>query len=217
MKRPPARQAGGPRTFAAGPRRTFAAVVITALTACAAGCGQAASHQAAPDVPAVTPSLNTSLATTAGTWAAVVMGGSNADDNAFWQLFTRPAGSTSWKLVTPPGVATNGGFVLATEGGQSLIAGFRPGVDLTFSALTATRDNGSTWQPGSPLQPGLADVPDALAAAPGGGRMLALLLGGTLTQSADDGTNWTTLSGLRSLRRPRRAGDAPRPGSPPCP
>jgi hypothetical protein len=173
--------------------------VITVLAGCAAGCGQAASHQAPPTVPAVAPSLNTSLATTAGTWAAVVMGGSSADDNAFSQLFTRPAGSTRWKLVTPPGVATNGGFVLAAQGNRALIAGFRPGVDLTFSALTATRDTGTTWQPGSPLQPGLAGVPDALAAAPGGGRMLALLLGGTLTQSADQGTHWTALSDLRSL------------------
>lgn len=75
----------------------------------------------------------------------------------------------------------------------------RSGVDLTFSALTATRDNGTTWQPGGPLQPGLAGVPDALAAVPSGGRMLALLLGGTLTQSADQGTHWTALSDLRSL------------------
>lgn len=191
MKRPPARAARG--------RRACAAAVITALAGCAAGCGQAASHQASPNVPAVAPSLNTSLATTVGTWAAVVMGDTGTSDNAFSQLFTRPAGSTGWKLVTPPGVATNGGFVLAGVGSRSLIAGFRPGVDLTFSALTATRDNGTTWQSGSPLQPGLAGVPDALAAAPSGGRMLALLLGGTLTQSADQGTHWTTLSDLRSL------------------
>ena len=173
--------------------------MITALAGCAAGCGQAAAPAAQPTVPAVAPSLNTSLATTTGTWAAVVMGDTSTSDNAFSQVFSRPAGGTRWKLVTPPGVATNGGFVLATEGGQSLIAGFRPGVRLTFSALTATRDNGSTWQPGSPLQPGLADAPDALAAAPGGQRMLALLLGGTLTQSADQGTHWTALSDLRSL------------------
>ena len=191
MKRPAARLAGA--------RRGCAAVAITVLAGCAAGCGQTASHQAPPSAPVIAPSLNTSLATTAGTWAAVVMGGTASSDNAFSQLFARPAGSTNWKLVTPPGVATNGGLVLATQDNQALIAGFRPGVDLTFSALTATRDNGSTWQPGSPLQPGLADVPDALAAAPSGGQMLALLLGGTLTQSADDGAHWSPLSSARSL------------------
>lgn len=191
MKRAPAR--------AAPARRAFAAAVITALAGCAAGCGQAGAPAAPPNAPAAAPSLNTSLATTAGAWAAVVMGDTGTSDNAFSQLFTRPAGSTNWKLVTPPGVATNGGFVLAAQGSRALIAGFRPGVDLTFSALTATRDNGATWQPGSPLQPGLAGVPDALAAAPGDGRMLALLLGGTLTQSGDDGTHWSALSTTRSL------------------
>lgn len=191
MKRPVPRLAGA--------RRGCVAVAITVLAGCAAGCGQTASHQASPSAPVIAPSLNTSLATTAGTWAAVVMGGTASSDNAFSQLFARPTGSTNWKLVTPPGVATNGGLVLATQDNQTLIAGFRPGVDLTFSALTGTRDNGSTWQPGSPLQPGLADVPDALAAAPSSGHMLALVLGGTLTQSADDGAHWSPLSNARSL------------------
>lgn len=190
MKRPAAPAAA---------RRRGPAIAVAVLAACAAGCGQTASHQAVRPAAVLAPSLNTSLDTTAGTWAAVVMGRTGTSDNAFSQLFTRPAGSTSWKLVTPPGVATNGGFVLAAQGGRSLIAGFRPGVDLTFSALTATRDNGTNWEPGSPLQPGLADVPDALAAAPGGQRMLALLLGGTLTQSTDQGAHWTALPGLRSL------------------
>ena len=192
-----------PATRLAGARRGCAAVAVAVLAGCAAGCGQTASHQAPPSAPVVAPSLNTSLATTAGTWAAVVMGGTASSDNAFSQLFARPAGSTNWKLVTPPGVATNGGLVLATQDNQALIAGFRPGVDLTFSALTATRDNGSTWQPGSPLQPGLADVPDALAAAPSGGQMLALLLGGTVTQSADGGAHWSPLSSARSLAETR--------------
>ncbi len=32
-----------------------------------------------------------------------------------------------------------------------------------------TGDNGASWSPGSVLDPGLADVPDALAAAQGSG------------------------------------------------
>ena len=44
------------------------------------------------------------------------MGGSAADHNNFWQLFVRPAGTGSWRLVTPPGVATNGGLVVASPG-----------------------------------------------------------------------------------------------------
>lgn len=188
--------------LAVGRRHGRVAIAITVLSICTAACASVTSHEAAPPVPVVqAPTLNTSLATAAGTWAAVVMGGSSADNNAFWQVFTRPAGSTSWKLVTPSGVATNGGFVLAGDGSQSLIAGFRPGVDLTFSALATTRDGGATWQPGNPVQPGLADVPDALAAAPaaGAGRTLALLLNGALMQSDDGGTHWSELPGVRAV------------------
>ena len=80
-----------------------------------AGCGSAAPPSRGPVTrPAPpAPSLNTSLITAAGTWAVAVMGGSAAQYNNFWQLFMRPAGTTRWKLVTPPGTADNGGLVLA--------------------------------------------------------------------------------------------------------
>ena len=105
-------------------RRTAAAAVILPAVLLAAGCGSAPATpppatQAAPPAP----SLNTSLDTSAGTWAAVVMGGSAAQYNAFWQLFIRPAGSTRWRLVTPPGTADNGGLVLA--GGSGPGPGYR--------------------------------------------------------------------------------------------
>ncbi len=60
------------------------------------------------------------------------MGGSAASHNNFWQLFVRPAGSAEWKLVTPPGVADNGGLVTADVGAQSLITGIpaQPGPHL---------------------------------------------------------------------------------------
>ena len=80
-------------------------------------------------------SLNTAVVTAAGTWAVAVMGGSAAQHNNFWQLLIRPAGSTRWKLVTPPGTADNGGLVLAGAG-QALIAAFRPSQYLTYTPLT---------------------------------------------------------------------------------
>jgi hypothetical protein len=127
------------------------------------------------------------------------MGGSSAENNAFWQLFVRPDSSSAWKLVTPPGVATNGGLVLAGLGSESVLAGFRPGVDLTFSALATTRDTGASWSPGGPLNPGLADEPDALAVAPAGGQLLALVAGGKAEQSGNSGTSWSALTSERSL------------------
>jgi hypothetical protein len=54
----------------------------------------------------------------------MVMGGSAAQDNAFWQLSIRSTGSTRWKLVTPPGTADNGSLVLAGSGAPELVTGF---------------------------------------------------------------------------------------------
>ena len=95
--------------------------MASAAAALIAGCGSAAPAApgpAAEATPAGAPFLATSLVTAAGTWAVAVMGGSAASHNNFWQLFVRPAGSRSWKLVTPPGTADNGGLVLAAAAGR---------------------------------------------------------------------------------------------------
>jgi hypothetical protein len=95
------------------------AVGLAVLAAAAAGCGTAAPARpptAAVTVPAV--ALNTSVTTAAGTWATVVMGGSAAQHDNFWELFFRPVASPRWTLVTPPGTADNGGLVLASGPGR---------------------------------------------------------------------------------------------------
>jgi hypothetical protein len=185
------------RPPSAGRRGALAASVLLGIFL--AGCGSATSPAAAPAVPAVASSLNTSAVSGSGAWAAVVMGGSAADNNAFWQLFYRPAKGAAWKLVTPPGVATNGGLVLAPGSGASLLAGFRPGVDLTFSPLASTSDGGAHWAAGSSvLAAGLADVPDALAAT-GRGGMLALAQDGAAEQAQAGAAGWTGLASTRSL------------------
>jgi hypothetical protein len=178
-----------------------AAALALAAAALLAGCGSAApaaSGPASEAPPGGAPFLATSLATAAGTWAVVVMGGSVANENNFWQLFVRPAGSSTWKLVTPPGTADNGGLVLA-GGAQSLITGFRPSQYLTYTPLTLTRDGGQAWSSVGPLDGALADVPDALAAEPGTGTLLALTTDGTAEQAAPGYTTWTTLATRRSL------------------
>jgi hypothetical protein len=180
--------------------RQRAAVVLLAMTVACAGCGSAASQaslsaqHAQPRVPA----LNTALGTTAGTWAVAVMGGSAAQHNNFWQLFARPPGHTGWRLATPPGVASNGGLVIAGLGGRSLVAGFRPSQDLLFTPLATTRDGGSAWTSGL-LDAALADVPGSLAADPASGRLLALLADGTVELSAPRGAGWTPLTTRRSI------------------
>ncbi len=183
-----------------GLRLAAGLAVIVPGVLLAVGCAspQAPSPPATQAAPPA-PSLNTSLDTTAGTWAAVVMGGSAAQDNAFWQLFIRPAGSTRWKLVTPPGTADNGGLVLAGDGGPGLITGFRPSQDLTFSPLIQTSDGGQAWSSLNPLDAALASTPDALAVQPGTGHLLALLADGTAEQAAPGGTTWSTLATQQTL------------------
>jgi hypothetical protein len=175
--------------------------IALAFAALIAGCGAAASSGPGPAAGALSAGapLATSLGTADGTWATTVMGGSAATHNNFWQLFVRPAGSTEWKLVTPPGVASNGGLVTADAGGQSLITGIRPSLDLTYTPLTTTHNGGQAWAPAGPLDAALADAPDALAAAPGTGHLLALLTNGTVKAAAPGYTRWTTLASQRSL------------------
>ena len=127
------------------------------------------------------------------------MGGAGRPHNNFWQLFDRPAGSTQWKLVTPPGTADNGGLVVADAGGRSLITGFRPSQYLTYTPLTVTRDGGQAWASAGPLDGALADVPDALAAAPATGQLLALLTSGTAELATPGYTRWSTLASRRAL------------------
>ena len=68
-----------------------------------------------------------------------------------------------------------------------MVAGFRPSQNLAFSPLAFTRDNGTAWS-AALLDAPLADVPDALAAAPGTGRLLALLADGQTELSGPGGT-----------------------------
>jgi hypothetical protein len=180
-------------------RRPWAAAI--AIGGCLlAGCSSAAAPAAAPSSspPAATAPLATSLTGADGrAWAIVVMGGAAADENNFWQLFTRPAGSTQWALVTPPGVADNGGLVAAPAAGQGLDVAFRPSQGLTFSPLALTGDGGKTWGTGL-VDASIAAVPDALAL--GNGKMLALLGDGGIDQATAAGqpaasaATWTRLA-----------------------
>jgi hypothetical protein len=181
-------------------RRIAAAAVILPAVLLAVGCGSApATPPPATQAPPPAASLNTSLDTTAGTWAAVVMGGSAAQDNAFWQLFIRPAGSARWRLVTPPGTADNGGLVLAGGSGPALVTGFRPSQDLTFTPLIQTGNGGQAWSSLDPLDAALASTPDALAVNPASGQLLALLAGGSVQVAAPGGTAWHTLASPQAL------------------
>jgi hypothetical protein len=180
-------------------RGALLALACGGLVLLAAGCGSQVAPPAAPALRVQTAPLSTSLVTPQGTWAVTVMGGSAADENNFWQLFVRPAGATSWSLVTPQGVADNGGLIAA--GGASVVVGFRPSQGLAFSPLATSGDTGKTWTPGL-LDADLADVPDAMAVAPTG-QTLALLHDGGIEVAANAAAaaagRWSRLTTLSAL------------------
>jgi hypothetical protein len=168
----------------------------------AAGCGSQTTPSAPPVLQVQTAPLATSLVTAQGTWAVAVMGGPAASENNFWQLFVRPTGASRWSLATPEGVADNGGLVAAGGArGTSLLVGFRPSQDLTFSPLATSSDTGKNWTPGL-LDADLADVPDAIAVGPSG-RALALLHDGSIevaaTAAAATAGQWSRLTTLGAL------------------
>ncbi len=181
-------------------RRLAALALIFPGVLLAAGCASPPTPPP-PPVPAAppAPSLNTSLDTAAGIWAAVVMGGSAAQNNAFWEVFIRPATGTGWKLVTPPGTADNGGLVLAGTDGPEFVTGFRPSQDLTFSPLIQTTNSGQDWTSLNPLDAALASTPDALAIQPGSGHLLALLADSTAEQASSGGASWSVLVTRQTL------------------
>jgi hypothetical protein len=182
--------------------RTWAICAVAAGLLVLAGCGSRPAGSSAGSAPAAGiagPALATSLSSGNGTsWAVVQMGGSAAQYNNFWELFVRPAGTSSWKLATPGGVASNGGLVAAATGAGSLLVGFRPSQGLTFSPLAATTDQGAQWSQNALLGTGLANLPSALAASPAG-RLLALTDTGDIEVGTRLGANWTRLTTERAL------------------
>ena len=190
-------------------RRGVVAAVLAAagLTAGAlAGCGSTSARTAAlSQSPPVRLSLATSADYPDGSWAVLVMGGSAAEHNNFWQVFVRTAKSGTWRLATPLGVASNGGITVAAEGGAALAAAIRPSQDLSFSPLASSSDNGAKWAQSGLLDARLASAPAALASAPGG-RLLALTRTGNVERSVHPGAAWSTLASEHTLARAAGAG-----------
>ena len=167
-----------------------AAVAAIASSAALAACGSSSASSAGDSTAASAPAvaLATSLGTAKDTWAIVPM----TANPTFWEVFVRPAESATWRLVTPSGVADNGGLVAAADSGSALTVAVRPSQDLKFTPLASTADAGASWSTGGPISAGVAASPSAFAVS---GRQLAALLGnGTIETSSDAGRTWRTLA-----------------------
>lgn len=167
-----------------------AAAAAIASAAALAACSSTPTSSAAGDSTAAGGrgvSLATSLSTAKDTWAIVPV----TANPTFWEVLVRPAASATWQLVTPPGVADNGGLVAAGSG-RSLTVAVRPSQNLDFSPLTSTADAGGSWSARGPLSAGVAASPGALAVS--GSRLAAVLGNGTIEASSDSGSSWRTLA-----------------------
>lgn len=169
-----------------------------------AAVGGAPAAAAAAATPPGAP-LAATWTTAQGSWAVMAMGELRRPLDTFWELFFRPDGGTSWSLVTPTGVADNGGLVADDGPAATVIAGFEPSQDLAFSPVAQTTTDGKRWSPG--LLPGaLLSVPDAVATGAGaatgtGSTVLALVrtANGSLLRSKGSLSSWQTLARRSSL------------------
>jgi hypothetical protein len=186
-------------------RRRFALVglvVVSTVLMTSPGGATTVEHARAPRTPtALSVPLATSVQSTSGSWVTLPMGHLGDPLNTFWQLFFRPSSGNRWSnVVEGTGVATNGGLVLAPEGG-SLLLGVLPSNRLHFSPVLSTANGGRTYSPGPVLMSGLARRPEALSASTGG-RALAVVSGsgGTeVLQTSPGQTGWQALESATHL------------------
>ena len=179
-------------------RRALAAAAggVTLL----AGCSQAATpaaRQPATPRPAGVPLATSVLGPDGVSYAIVEMGGKAAANENFWQLFARPEHGSGWRLVTPPGVADNGGLVQSSSA-RSLLVGFETSQELGFSPLAESSDTGRSWNPAVLPSP-LGAVPDALAAAGGGALALVRSKGGSVLAAGSSLSSWRTVATTASI------------------
>jgi hypothetical protein len=126
------------------------------------------------------------------------MGQISDQANTFWQLLHAAVGSSHWSVVTPQGVADNGGIVAGVANGTApTVVGFLPSELLHFSPLSASNDGGRTWKPAY-LPGALSARPDALASGPNGS---LAIVGSTVLHQATNASSWSRLVTLRALRR----------------
>ena len=170
------------------------------LSAVAAGVALAVCALALPaGASPARPPLEGATSSPAGSWVILPMGNLSEQANTFWQVLHASASSPQWSVVTPPGVADNGGLVMGVSRGSSLV-GFLPSQRLQFSPLSLSGDAGSTWSPA--FLPGpLAPAPDALALAAGNPPAGLAVSGGRVLSARRGLSSWTSLVSIRALRR----------------
>jgi hypothetical protein len=180
---------------------SVSAVVV--LSAIAAGLAFNGSDSAETQTATswLTTPLSTSFVTASGTWVIVPMGDLDQPLNTFWQMFFLPDGKQDWSLVTPPGVADNGGLAASVAPGGGVAVAFDPTDLLTFSPVAFTSDDGKSWSSG--VMPfGAATLPDSLVYTSSSGQLDAIAADGAKVESGNTASpTWLTLYTRSDLAR----------------
>ncbi len=178
------------------PRRRHLARPLTALTTVAALLlGSTAGLSGAATVRFPLPS---GVSTPEGSWVVLPMGELSVATNTFWQVLHAVPGGSHWSVVTPPGVADNGGLVTGAGAG-SIVVGFLPSQLLHFSPLAQSTTGGATWSPRL-LPGGLAVEPDSLASGLPG-NVVAVVAGGQVLAAPPGLSHWSILISASHLGR----------------
>lgn len=148
--------------------------------------------------PAAGGPIAGAVETSDASWAVLPMGQLSDPANTFWQLLHAVPGSSRWAVVTPRGVADNGGLVAGLVTGAALV-GTLPSQLLHFSPLSLSSDGGRTWSPVF-LPGGLAPRPDALAYGVGPQGGLAIV-GRTVLSARPGLSSWSPVVSLSSLQQ----------------
>lgn len=179
------------------------AVAAGTLAGCSSSTVEAPRSSTVPPAAAPLNSTATGGANGSGALAVVPMGRLGDPLNTFWELLWRAGADAPWQLVTPLGVADNGGLVVSSafrsDGGERWLAGFQPSQALTLSPLAVSTDRGAAWSPGLVPHP-LSSVPDAVTVSPAGA-MAALLRSGVLVRSSGDPSHWSDVTDRGALAR----------------
>ena len=158
---------------------------------------QPASATSAVDAP-----LSGGTQSTGGSWAVLPMGQLTDPSNTFWQVLRAQPGSSRWSVVTPPGVADNGGLVAGASAGSALVGTLPSGL-LHFSPVSVSTNGGTSWSP--VFLPGsLAARPDALAVAAGPTGGSLAVVGTRVLHAGPAFASWSTLVSLSRLTRASR-------------
>ena len=128
------------------------------------------------------------------------MGELSVQDNTFWQLLHAVPGSSQWSVVTPEGVADNGGLVAGTAGG---VHRYRVLTRASCSATPRWPRASTAVRRGAPSScpPALARIPDALSYAARAGGALAVIAGDRVLSAPPGLSRWSLLVTASRLAR----------------